>query len=224
VVRIEVAVTTVEEARAAVGAGAARLELCSHLEVGGVTPPRDVFLAIREAVAVPICVLVRPRAGNIVYSDAEFEMLIRDADWFHREGAIVVSGVLNPDGNVDRDRCAKLPRGSVFHRAFDEVPDHFAAMEMLIELGFRRILTSGGAATAPEGAVELAALIRAAGSRIEILPGGGITPDNVAELVRRTGATWIHGSFRCGKPATDADAIRETRICLTAHEQAGIVV
>ncbi|MFO0806637.1 MAG: copper homeostasis protein CutC [Gemmataceae bacterium] len=163
------------------------------------------------ACAIPICVLVRPRPGDFVYTDTEFDTLVRDAEWFHREGATVVAGVLNPDRTVDRDRCARLPRGSVFHRAFDEIPDRFAAMETLIELGFRRILTSGGAATAPEGAEELAALIRAARGRIEILPGGGITPDNASELVHRTGATWIHGSFRCGGATTDPDAIRRLK-------------
>jgi copper homeostasis protein len=208
---IEAAVTSLAEARAAVVAGADRLELCTHLEVGGVTPPRDLYHAIRDELAVPVCVLVRPRAGDFVYTDSEFETLLRDAEWFRREGATVVAGVLNPDRTVDRDRCARLPRGSVFHRAFDEVPDRFAAMETLIELGFRRILTSGGAATAPAGADELAALTRVARGRIEILPGGGITPVNALELVRRTGATWIHGSFRCGAATTDPNAIRRVK-------------
>jgi len=210
-IRIEAAIASLEEARTAVAAGADRLELCSHLEVGGVTPPRDVFLAIRETVAVPICVLIRPRHGDFIYTASEFDTLKRDAEWFRAHGAEIVTGVLNADRTVDRARCADLVRGAVFHRAFDEVVDRFAALETLIELGCRRILTSGGAPTAPEGTDELAALFRAARGRIEILPGGGIAPDNAAELVRRTGCTWIHGSFRCGGAATDPDAIRRVK-------------
>lgn len=210
-IRIEVAVTSLDEARAAVDAGADRLELCSHLEVGGITPPRETYLAIRDSIAVPICVLVRPRPGDFVYSASEFDTLLRDAEWFHREGACLVSGVLNPDRTVDRARCARIPRGSVFHRAFDDVADLFAALEALIELEFRRILTSGGAATALEGADAIATLIRAARGRIDILSGGGITPDNASDLISRTGCTWIHGSFRCGKPSTDPGAIRRVK-------------
>lgn len=198
---LEVAVTTVDEATRAAAAGADRLELCSALEVGGVTPSISTFLAAREAVGIPIWVLVRPRPGGFHYSPSEFDTLKRDAEWFLIHGAKgIVTGVLTVTGEIDSERSAELVRlangAAVFHRAFDLLPDRIAALETLIGLGCRRVLTSGGAATALEGAEEIAKLIRAARGRIEILPGGGIAPDNVQELIRRTGCTQVHGSFR----------------------------
>ncbi|HEY3787990.1 MAG TPA: copper homeostasis protein CutC [Urbifossiella sp.] len=198
---LEAAITTATDARAAESAGADRLELCSVLEVGGVTPSLGTFLDVREAVRIPVYVLLRPRPGGFVYCNDEFATIRRDAEWFLNNGASgIVCGILDAEGRIDRARCVELAamaKGNVvFHRAFDFLPDRFAALEELIDLGFERILTSGGAATAAEGAEKIARLMDRAAGRIEILPAGGIGPQNVEELIKITGCNQVHGSFR----------------------------
>lgn len=198
---LEVAVTTADEARSAAEAGADRLELCSALELGGVTPSPGTFLAVREAAAIPVYVLLRPRPGGFHYSDFEFDTLKRDAEWFLRHDADgIVFGLLTAEGRIDGARCAEvvaLANGrAVFHRAFDFLEDRLAAMEELIDMGFERILTSGGAPTAAEGSLEIAALVRTARGRIQILPASGIRPENVEKLLRETGCDQVHRSFR----------------------------
>lgn len=188
--------------------GADRLELCAALEVGGVTPTRDVFLRTLR-VSPPVCVLVRPRAGDFVYTPAEFREQRRDADWFLSHGATaVVVGALTVAGKLDRDRCADLARvaqgRAVLHRCFDELADQHAGLDAAIDLGFTRVLTSGGKPTAAEGADVLRELVRRAAGRITVLPGGGVGPANVAALVRATGCTEVHGSFGGADPATVA--------------------
>jgi copper homeostasis protein len=201
-ITLEVAVTTADEAVRACRAGADRLELCSALEVGGVTPSSGTFLQIVAAVpGVPAYVLLRPRTGGFVCSDREFATLTRDAEWFLANGAAgVVCGLLTAAGQIDQARCAelvKLANGkAVFHRAFDFLPDPLAALDELIALGFERVLTSGGAASAADGASRIAELVRRASGRIAVLPAGGIGPDNVTELLRATGCDQVHGSFR----------------------------
>ena len=201
-ITLEVSVTTPDEAVRAGAAGADRLELCAALEVGGVTPSAGTLLRSRERLeSTPIYVLVRPRTGDFCYSDFEFDTILRDADWFMSNGADgIVCGVLNSRGQIDDVRSLELIHASrgkcVFHRAFDFMPDQFVALEHLIELGFERVLTSGGETTALTGAARIAELVRRAAGRIEILPGAGINPENVAELIRATGCTQIHGSFR----------------------------
>ncbi len=204
---LEVAVTSADEARVAADAGADRLELCSALELGGVTPSPGTFLAVREAVAIPVYVLLRPRAGGFVYTSREWESLKRDAEWFASHGADgLVFGALTSEGCVDDSRCAELLAMSqgkaVFHRAFDFVVNRLAALEVLIDLGFERVLTSGGAATALEGKAEIASRVHAARGRIEILPGSGIRPHNVEELLRETECTQVHASLRSTIEAT----------------------
>ncbi|MBX9584793.1 MAG: hypothetical protein K2X87_31200 [Gemmataceae bacterium] len=210
-ITLEVAVTTPDEAVAAVAAGADRLELCAALEVGGVTPSVGLDFQVRQAVGCPVVILIRPRPGGFVYSAGEIEAMREEVlIWQDREREPVkfVLGVLGwGDGRpvLDRDRCRELAQTAewrvAFHRAFDFLPDLPAALEDLIDLGFKRVLTSGGKPTALEGADVIAKLIERARGRIEILPGGGITPENVEELVRRTGCDQVHGSFR--SPVTD---------------------
>ncbi|HXD88766.1 MAG TPA: copper homeostasis protein CutC [Urbifossiella sp.] len=196
---LEMVATTVDEALRAKSAGASRLELCTALEVGGVTPSPACFFTIREAVPLPIYVLVRPRPGNFIYSTGEFATLQRDAEWFLEQGAAgIVSGALMAKGRIDRGRCAELAKLTsgkiVFHRAFDEIADRMTALEELVDLGFERILTSGGAATACEGRREIAKLMTAARGRIEILPGGGVRPHNAEQILRDTGCAQLHAS------------------------------
>jgi copper homeostasis protein CutC len=198
---LEAAVTTCDEARSAAAAGADRLELCTALELGGLTPSPGTFLAARDVVALPIYPLIRPRPGGFHYSASALETMLRDAEWFLRNGAEgIVFGILGAEGCIDRTGCAKLVAAAagraVFHRAFEFVADQPSALEELIGLGFQRVLTSGGAATAAEGSAAIAKLVRAAAGRIEILPGGGIRPDNAMQLLNETGCRQVHGSFR----------------------------
>lgn len=201
-VTLEVAVTTADEAVAAVAAGADRLELSAALDVGGVTPSPGAFLEVRAAVPdTPVWVLLRPRPGGFVSTDREFATITRDADWFLGNGAAgVVVGVLTPTGGIDHARCAELVRvtggRAVFHRAFDFLFDQFAGLDDLIALGFARVLTSGGAATALAGRDRLAELVRHAAGRIDILQAAGIRPENAAELLRATGCDQVHASLR----------------------------
>jgi copper homeostasis protein len=236
-VTLEIAVTTPDEAAAAVAAGANRLELCAALEVGGLTPSPGVFIAVREAVDVPVWVLLRPRPGGFAYSGGEMRAVLRDTEWFRANGADgVVFGALTADGRIHEEHCRAVVERSggacAFHRVFDFLPDPAATLERVIGLGFERVLTSGGAASAIEGAAVIAALVREAAGRIGVLPGGGVRPGNVTELVRATGCGQVHASARgsvadpglAGNPAlaaqmggrltTDPAVVRQLRSAL----------
>jgi copper homeostasis protein len=201
-VLLEVCVASVEDALAAQEGGAARLELSPALTLGGLTPSLGTLIEVKQAVALPVIVLARPRAGGFCYSSAEFRTLQRDAELLLAAGADGVAfGILFADGTVDGDRCRKLVRQvgeekAVFHRAFDVTPEPFAALETLVDLGVQRVLTSGQEATAYNGTALLAALIRRAAGRIEVLPGGGINRFTVADVVTRTGCSQVHASLR----------------------------
>jgi len=198
---LESVVESVAAARAAEHAGAARLELCVGLADGGVTPPGGLITAVLERVSIPVFVLIRPRAGDFVYSDAEIADALRGVAMARRRGAHgIVLGVLGRDGCVDVDRTRRLvDRGrglpATFHRAFDAVPDQEAALEDAIAAGASRVLTSGGAATALEGAGRLAALAHQARGRITVLAGGGVRPHNVQALLARSGVREVHARF-----------------------------
>ena len=231
-VTLEVCVSSAEEAALAVENGADRLELCGGLEVGGLTPSPGTFLAVREAVAVPVYVLLRPRPGGFTYSDVEYEAMRRDAEWFLGHGADgIVFGLLRvADGvnRIDIVRCFLLLQAvegrAVFHRAFDFVPDWRVALDELVTYGFERIQTSGGQPTAEAGIERLRELTCAATGRIDVMPAGGITPANVARIVQTTGAKSVHGSFRHrvpdptldGNPAL-APAMGTTRMTTSAE-------
>lgn len=199
---LEIAVTTPDEAVRAVAGGADRLELSSALEVGGVTPSISAFRTVKEVVpeGFPVYVLLRPRPGGFDYTEREFDVMRHDAQAFMKDGARgLVFGILNSKG-IDRARCQRLvdlSRGhAVFHRAFDFFPDQVSALEELIQLGFERVLTSGQAPTAEAGTDRLATLVEEAGWQLEILPAGGIRPENVADLVRKTHCGQVHSSAR----------------------------
>jgi copper homeostasis protein len=198
---LEITVSTPDEARQAQLGGADRLELSSALEVGGITPSLGTFHAVRSRVELPVYVLLRPRPGGFLYSDSEFEAMLRDAEEFMSAGADgLVFGILTADGGIDRLRCAKLVQiaegHAVFHRAFDFLPDPLLALDELIELGFERVLTSGAGITAEAGATRLSALVQHAGWQLDILPAGTIRPENAADLVRETRCNQIHSSAR----------------------------
>jgi copper homeostasis protein len=201
---LEVAVASVEDALAAQAGGAARLELNAALAVGGLTPSLGTLLEVRQAVALPLIVMVRPRPGGFCYSESDFRVLRRDLDLLLSHGADGAAwGVLTADGRIDVERCRLLVRQcgtkeSVFHRAFDVTPDPFAALEQLIGLGVRRVLTSGQEETAYHGTAVIAELVRQAAGRIEVLPGGGINRFTLADVLARTGCRQVHASLRRG--------------------------
>lgn len=179
-------------------AGAGRLELCSALVVGGLTPSLGLFEAARARTRVPIVCMVRPRAGAFCYDEGDLDAMRGDIEAFRTAGASgVVFGVLDDEGSVDVDRCRDLVARAagmetVFHRAFDVVRDADAALDALIAVGVTRVLTSGRAPTSVAGAsVIRRAIVRSAG-RLEVLPGGGVRADSVVELIAATGAGAVH--------------------------------
>src|SRR6266566_2878967 len=179
---VEACVDSIESALAAAAGGAHRIELCANLVEGGTTPSAGTLAMCRMRLGIPIFVLVRPRGGDFLYSAAELG---------------VVVGVLRADGAIDGERTQQLiaaarPLPVTFHRAFDVSRDAGEALETLIGLGVERVLTSGQAATAPQGAEAIARLVRRAAGRIGVLPGGGITAENVEALVRGTGVAEVH--------------------------------
>ena len=195
---VEACVDSVESALAAARGGAHRIELCASLVEGGTTPSAGTLAVCRARLDIPIFVLIRPRGGDFLYSAAELAVMLEDIGRAKEAGAHgVVTGVLSADGEIDADRTRELiaaarPLRVTFHRAFDVCRDAGRALETLIALGVDRVLTSGQAGTAPEGVETIARAVRQAAGRIAVLPGGGITVDNVADLVRATGVTEVH--------------------------------
>lgn len=202
---LEVCVDSVESAIAAEEGGADRIELCNSLIEGGVTPSHGLVQYIcRNLTSCKVYVLIRPRGGDFLYSDAEIAVMKSDIIYAASCGAHgVVLGCLTADGHIDTDRttvfvelCSALGLDVTFHRAFDVVRDQITALSALIGCGIRRILTSGGNPSVMEGIGALSALVSAAGDRASIMPGGGVSEDNAKTVLQCTGAREIHGSFR----------------------------
>ncbi|GHT69354.1 copper homeostasis protein CutC [Bacteroidia bacterium] len=201
---VEVCTDSLAGANIAQQAGAYRIELCAALSEGGVTPSLALISMVRQSVGIRVYVLIRPRSGDFLYSDAEYEIMKADIRYCGQNKCDgVVIGILRADGSVDKNRCRELVHiaqeygmGVTFHRAFDRSNDLPQAMEDVIETGCERILTSGGYETAIEGADVIRTLTEKAGNRIVIMAGAGITPDNARDLVRATGIKELHGTFR----------------------------
>lgn len=197
----ELCAESLEAARAAETGGADRVELCSDLGCGGVTPAQHLTAGEFRSFAIPVFVLIRPRGGNFNFSADEFELMRRQIEQAKQAGASGVAlGVLLPDGRVDVERTRALvalarPLAVTFHRAFDETPDLSEALERVIETGADNLLTSGGAPDVLAGAESIARLQRQAGERIHIIAGGGLRLANLAELVRRSETFSLHGSL-----------------------------
>lgn len=198
----EVCCGSVDDAVRAYRAGADRVELNCCLEGGGLTPSLGMLRAALQAAKLPIICMVRPRAGGFYYTGAEFSAMLEDARILMEAGAAGLAfGCLKEDGGLDRERCARMIEAAgggemVFHRAFDVMRgDMEEELEELIALGFTRVLTSGRAAAAPEGAEAIGRLVRRSNGRIEILAGGGVRPHNAEKLLRRSGVGQLHFSF-----------------------------
>lgn len=195
---IEICLEGAESVLKAEEGGADRVELCSDLFEGGLTPTLGTFRVARRNATIPINCMIRPRGGDFCYSDTEYEVMLDDVQTFKKAGASgIVFGILTPDGDVDIPRSRRLieatrPLSVTFHRAFDMTRDPYKALEDLIGLGVDRILTSGQEATVPEGAELLAELVRLAGDRVVIMPGCGITERNFAKLKKEINAKEYH--------------------------------
>jgi len=200
---LEVCVDSIAGLDAAAAAGADRIELCCALNLGGLTPSQGL---LEEAAArgMPCFVLIRSRAGDFCYAQRDIDVMARDIDSVRSLGlAGVVIGANRANGALDEvtltqllERACGMP--AVLHRAFDLVPDQGAALETAIRLGFKRVLSSGGAPTAVGGHERIRSLVQQAGARIEVMAGAGLSPENVTDFVRSTGVTAVHSS--CSSP------------------------
>ena len=205
-VLLEACVDSVAGARAAARAGAGRLELCDDLLEGGTTPSAGMIAAVREAVSIPLFVIVRPRGGDFVHDADEVDVMRRDVATARMLGADgVVIGSLTADGEIDHDAMARLievahPLGVTCHRAFDAVRDQERALERLVALGVQRVLTSGAAPSASEGVARIRALVAQAAGRIHVMAGGGVTPANAGTIVRETGVRELHARAAVASP------------------------
>lgn len=195
---VEACVETAAQARAAVDAGADRVELCRDLGVGGLTPLPDVIRAARAAMPAPLVVMVRERAGSFACTVAEEDAMVARIAEVRAAGADgIVCGVLTADGAVDVPAMRRLvsaaaPLPVTFHRAFDEVADASEALEALVSLGVKRVLTAGGRGPAAQHHDVLRGMVRQAAGRITVMAGGSVRPGNVAALVRDSGVTEVH--------------------------------
>lgn len=213
---VEACVDTVASALAAERGGAKRLELCDNLFDGGTTPSAGMISAVKAAVRIPVVVIVRPRGGGFVYTDDEVAVMRLDIEAARMLGADGVAvGALTRDALVDAERlrllvaaAAELP--VTFHRAFDLARDQGRALDALARCGVSGVLTSGGAASALDGADRIASLVRQAAGDIEVIAGGGIREENVCEVVRRTGVREVHvrGTRTARTPMESRDGIR----------------
>jgi copper homeostasis protein len=182
--------------------GADRIELCANPHEGGTTPSYGMIAESRKATFIQLFPIIRPRGGDFLYTDEEFQSMLHDIEIcknLNCDGIVI--GMLNTDGNIDMDRSSKLMKAAgsmqvTFHRAFDRVKDPFNALEQIISLGCKRILTSGLKPNVNEGADLLSELVHAAGDRIIIMPGSGVRADNIVQLAETTGAWAFHSSAR----------------------------
>jgi copper homeostasis protein len=199
---LEITVESLDTALAAERGGADRIELCSELANGGVTAPVATLRKIHEELEIPVFAIIRPRAGNFVYTDAEFSIMLRDIGVV-RDLALdgVALGILRADNTVDIERTHEVvesarPLEVTFHRAFDHTPDLRRALDDVIQTGATRILTSGGAnGGAPEGAAALRQLVAAAADHIIVMPGAGLHAANIAQIAADTRAKEFHSGL-----------------------------
>ena len=201
-IKLEICANSPESAFLAELGGAYRVELCDNLPEGGTTPSYGAISQARKILTIGLNVIIRPRGGDFLYSDSEFDIMCNDIVVSKELGADgVVFGLLLPDGSIDIKRTKKLvklakPMEVTFHRAFDMCNDPFAALEDIIACGCKRILTSGQQNKAIQGTDLIRKLIEKAAGRIIIMPGSGIEESNIEEIYKKTGAKEFHASLR----------------------------
>lgn len=209
---LEICVDNPEGLAAAIKGGADRIELCSSLDSGGLTPTAG--LVAQAALApVPVYAMIRPRAGNFCFSALETEAMLQEIDAMHKAGlAGVVLGASTQDKRLDIALLQRLTAradgmGLTLHRAFDLVPDPFEALEQAVDLGFERILTSGQQLRAIDGIDLLQQLVQRAAGRISIMPGSGVNDENAQTILQVTGVHEIHSSGRASRPNPDVRSV-----------------
>lgn len=206
-ITLEAPVFSVEAALEAAAYGVNRLELCSNFPEGGETPSAGMLKFLKSEVDIPIFVMIRPRGGNFAYSQKELMVMKRDIELLGELGADgFVFGVLDYEGKVNASACETLIRTAsekpcTFHRAFDAVLDQFEALEIIKDLGFQRILTSGGKNTVTEGMDVIVELMKKAEGGISIMPGGGSKPEHVSAFSKTGQLHDIHASCKKWKPS-----------------------
>ena len=199
---IEIAVDSTESALAAEQVGAQRIELCSALREGGLTPSLGLVRTVRSACSLALFTMIRPRGGDFLYTANEFRAMQEDIRIMAQEGIDgVVFGLLTQDGHVDKERTCALvelarPMEVTFHRALDMTSDPEQALEDVISCGVQRVLTSGGAPSAWAGRKLLRAIVQQAAGRATIIVAGGVRPAQISRLMASTGATEFHSSMR----------------------------
>jgi len=204
---LEVCANSFASALAAEKGGAIRVELCDNMAEGGTTPSYGTIKLTKERLNIEVWPIIRPRGGDFLYTDDEFELMKNDIQICKDLGCDgVVFGILSPNGEIDKERCRQLldfasPIPSAFHRAFDMCNDLEKGLEELINLGFVRVLSSGGAENAVKGVQKLSELVKLSNNRIEIMPGVGINPQNIKFIKEKTGARVFHASARVKHPS-----------------------
>lgn len=215
--KLEICASSIESALNAQNAGADRVELCSELSVGGITPSKGLIQMAKELLDIPLYVLIRPRSGDFHYAMMELEVMKEDIAFCAEVGCHgVVFGALTQDRRIDQSKITQLMQAAqfmdvTFHKAFDVVQNQFEALDTLKELGIQRILTSGGAESAAKGIDTLCELIDEADDEMIIMPGGGIRPENI-ELLKEVGALEYHSSAMVsGGRHSDMTIIKQLR-------------
>jgi copper homeostasis protein len=199
---LEICVDSVESAAAAERGGAQRVELCSDLLEGGITPSGGLISRVRRQIGIGLFVMIRPRGGDFVYTHEEFELMREDIRLAGKLGADgIVLGILDQHARVDVQRTRELvdlarPMGVTFHRAIDMAADSEAALNDVMKTGAARVLTSGGAPNVVQGLAQVARMVQAADERIGVMAGGGLTLQNLTRVAEATGAVGFHASVR----------------------------
>ena len=199
---LEVIAFNIASCKIAQESGADRIELCANPHEGGTTPSYGMIAEARKATSIQLFPIIRPRGGDFLYTDEEFQSMLYDIEICKKLNCDgVVIGMLNAGGNIDMARSSKLMEAAgsmqvTFHRAFDRVKDPLNALEEIISLGCKRILTSGLTPNVNEGTNLLTVLVKAAGDRICIMPGSGVRAENIIQLAELTGAKAFHSSAR----------------------------
>ena len=219
--KLEICANSIESALNAQNGGADRVELCMELSVGGVTPSKGMIQLVKELLEIPLYVLIRPRSGDFNYSIMELEIMKEDIAYCAELGCGgVVIGALTQERKIDQTKTTALMDAAgfmdvTFHRAFDEVPNHFEAMDTLRDLGIQRVLTSGGKGNAIDNIDTLCELVEEAEDDIIIMPGGGIRTENITDLLE-IGALEYHSSaLTTSGRHSDLSVIKALRNSLT---------